>query len=84
MFACTTKGSRSHSEVSYQSEDVLLFGSETHGLPDDVLNSIDESMRIRIPMVASSRSMNLSNAVAVISFEAWRQLDYVGAVPALV
>ncbi len=79
ILACTTKGSRPHSDINYASDDVLLFGSETHGLPDEVLNSIDTELRLRIPMIKSSRSMNLSNAVAVISFEAWRQLGYSGA-----
>jgi tRNA (cytidine/uridine-2'-O-)-methyltransferase len=79
ILACTTKGSRPHSDITYQADDVLLFGSETHGLPDEVLGSIDSTLRLRIPMIKSSRSMNLSNAVAVISYEAWRQQDYTGA-----
>ncbi|MFT4929646.1 MAG: tRNA (cytidine/uridine-2'-O-)-methyltransferase [Phenylobacterium sp.] len=78
ILACTTKGSRPHSDIEYQPGDVLLFGSETSGLPDEVLNNIDSSLRLRIPMVESNRSMNLSNAVAVISFEAWRQHGYSG------
>lgn len=79
IFAITTKGSRSHSDIVYNEGDVLLFGSETHGLPDEVMDSFEPSSRVRIPMVPDSRSMNLSNAVAVVSFEAWRQLDYKGA-----
>lgn len=79
ILACTTKGSRSHADMVYQPDDVLLFGSETQGLPDTVLNGIDVALRLRIPMMPSSRSMNLSNAVAVISYEAWRQQDFVGA-----
>ena len=79
IFACTTKGSSCHSKVRYQAGDVLLFGSETKGLPDDILASVAAEQRIRIPMLANSRSMNLSNSVAVISYEAWRQLGYVGA-----
>ena len=79
IFACTTKGSRAHSDMSYTEGDVLLFGSETHGLPDEIINSIDKSMRIRIPMMPDSRSLNLANSVAVISYEAWRQVGYVGA-----
>ncbi len=77
IFALTTKGSRPHTEPRYQDQDVLLFGSETSGLPDAVRNAIPESQRIRIPMQAQARSMNLSNAVAVVSYEAWRQLDFV-------
>ncbi len=80
ILASTTKGSRPHDQMDYQPGDVLLFGSETHGLPDDVLNSIDVSHRLRIPMIASSRSMNLSNAVAVVSFEAWRQQGFADGV----
>jgi tRNA (cytidine/uridine-2'-O-)-methyltransferase len=78
ILACTTKGSRPHSDISYLPGDVLLFGSETHGLPEEVLNAIDCEQRLRIPMMPDSRSMNLSNAVAVISYEAWRQQGYDG------
>lgn len=80
VIACTTKGSRPHDQLSYQEGDVLLFGSETAGLPDDVLNAIPLDNRLRIPMRQSSRSMNLSNAVAVISYEAWRQNDFQGGI----
>lgn len=79
IFACTTKGSRAHSDMSYTVGDVLLFGSETHGLPDEVMDSIDQSMRLRIPMMPDSRSLNLANSVAIISYEAWRQIGYQGA-----
>ncbi len=78
IFALTTKGSRPHSAPSYQPGDVLLFGSETSGLPDDVRNAIPAEQRIRIPMLANARSMNLANAVAVVSYEAWRQQDFAG------
>ncbi|HEY5717737.1 MAG TPA: tRNA (cytidine(34)-2'-O)-methyltransferase [Motiliproteus sp.] len=78
IFALTTKGSRPHDQPRYQAGDVLLFGSETHGLPDSVRNAIPEEQRIRIPMLAGARSMNLSNAVAVVSYEAWRQLGFEG------
>lgn len=80
IMACTTKGSRPHSELSYAADDVLLFGPETRGLPMEIIESLPTSQRLRIPMLASSRSLNLSNAVAIISYEAWRQLDYKGAV----
>lgn len=79
ILACTTKGTRSHSSVSFSDTDVLLFGAETHGLHPDVMASIDPDNRIKIPMCESNRSLNLSNAVAIISYEAWRQLDYCGA-----
>ncbi len=78
IFACTTKGSKPHSDIAFAADDVLLFGSETSGLPDEVLQSFGPDNRLRIPMVPGSRSMNLSNAVAVVSFEAWRQLGYPG------
>ena len=78
IYAITTKGSRRHDEVAYEQGDVLLFGAETHGLHPDVMNSIDPKSRLRIPMQETNRSMNLSNAVAVVSYEAWRQLDFKG------
>jgi tRNA (cytidine/uridine-2'-O-)-methyltransferase len=76
IFALTTKGSRPHDEPSYQAGDVLLFGSETKGLPDDIRNSFDADHRIRIPMQADARSLNLSNSVAIVSYEAWRQVGF--------
>ncbi|WP_028109306.1 tRNA (uridine(34)/cytosine(34)/5-carboxymethylaminomethyluridine(34)-2'-O)-methyltransferase TrmL [Ferrimonas futtsuensis] len=79
IFALTTKGSRPHIEPQYQPGDVLLFGPETRGLPEAVRNAIPESQRIRIPMQGTSRSLNLSNAVAVVSYEAWRQQGFAGA-----
>ncbi len=79
IIACTTKGTRSHSSVKYTDSDVLLFGAETHGLHPDVMASIPPEQRVRIPMRESNRSLNLSNAVAIISYEAWRQLDYFGS-----
>lgn len=78
ILACTTKGSRHYHRINYQPDDVLLFGSETSGLPDEVLTSIDANDRIRIPMQPTNRSLNLSNAVAIISYEAWRQLEFSG------
>ncbi|WP_105264827.1 tRNA (uridine(34)/cytosine(34)/5-carboxymethylaminomethyluridine(34)-2'-O)-methyltransferase TrmL [Pseudoalteromonas sp. T1lg76] len=80
IFACTTKGKKYHHEVNYQAGDALLFGPETRGLPDDIIAGLPEQQRVRIPMQANSRSMNLSNAVAVFVFESWRQLDFAGAV----
>lgn len=79
IIALTTKGSRPHDQIEYQEGDVLLFGSETSGLPIDVMQSIDVNLRLRIPMQATSRSLNLSNAVAIVSYEAWRQLSFAGA-----
>lgn len=78
-YAFTTKASRRHTEVGFQADDVLLFGPETRGLPDPVLDRFDAGRRVRLPMRAGQRSLNLSNAVAVATFEAWRQLDFDGA-----
>lgn len=73
ILACTTKGQSSYDRINYKAGDILLFGPETTGLPDSILESIDEQLRIRIPMRPNSRSLNLSNAVAIITYEAWRQ-----------
>lgn len=78
VFAFTTKARRPHSDVAVQTGDVFVFGPETRGLPTDILASLAEHNRLRIPMRADSRSMNLSNAVAVAVYEAWRQLGYPG------
>ncbi|GAC99952.1 tRNA (uridine(34)/cytosine(34)/5-carboxymethylaminomethyluridine(34)-2'-O)-methyltransferase TrmL [Agarivorans sp. B2Z047] len=80
LLACTTKGSGFHSDFAFEAGDYLMFGPETRGLPDEVLNEIDGQFRLRIPMLADSRSMNLSNAVSVFVYEAWRQLGYVDGV----
>ncbi|WP_428944534.1 tRNA (uridine(34)/cytosine(34)/5-carboxymethylaminomethyluridine(34)-2'-O)-methyltransferase TrmL [Pantoea sp. FN060301] len=79
LFALTTKGTPAHSAVSYQAGDYLLFGPETRGLPPEILNALPAQQKIRIPMQPDSRSMNLSNAVSVVVYEAWRQLGYAGA-----
>lgn len=79
IFALSTKGSRCHSHVQFRAGDYLLFGPETRGLPASLRESLPADQVLRIPMVANSRSMNLSNAVAVMVYEAWRQLDYAGA-----
>ncbi|MBK5143960.1 tRNA (uridine(34)/cytosine(34)/5-carboxymethylaminomethyluridine(34)-2'-O)-methyltransferase TrmL [Budviciaceae bacterium BWR-B9] len=79
LFALTTKGTPAHSAVSYQPGDYLLFGPETRGLPAEVLDNLPKEQKIRIPMQPNSRSMNLSNAVSVVVYEAWRQLGYQGA-----
>ena len=76
IFACTTKGAQAYDKIVYQPGDVLLFGSETSGLSIEAFNSIAPERRIRIPMMPNNRSLNLSNAVAIISYEAWRQHDF--------
>ena len=80
IFACTTKGKAFLADVQYQAGDALLFGPETRGLPDDIIQSLPPEQRLRIPMLPDSRSMNLSNAVSVFVYEAWRQLGFKGAV----
>ena len=76
IIAATTKGSRKHTEFSYQSGDSLLFGPETRGLPDEILQELGSENWMRIPMKDHSRSLNLSNTVAVAVYEAWRQQDF--------
>ena len=80
IYACTTRGSRHYSEASYQAGDALLFGPETRGLPQELLDTMDAEQLLRLPMQPESRSLNLSNAAAVFVYEAWRQLGFEGAV----
>lgn len=80
VFACTTKATVAHSDAGFQDGDMLLFGPETRGLPMEIIESLPNEQRIRIPMLPESRSMNLSNAVAVIVYESWRQVGYTGAI----
>ncbi|MEM7079574.1 MAG: tRNA (cytidine(34)-2'-O)-methyltransferase [Pseudomonadota bacterium] len=79
IYAFTTKASRHYHDAKFARDDVLLFGPETRGLPDEVLNSLEPDARLRIPMRGESRSLNLANAVAIALFEGWRQLDFSGA-----
>ncbi len=79
IIACTTKGTRNHVDITYVPGDVLLFGAETHGLSSEVMDNIPLELRVKIPMQENSRSLNLSNAVAIISYEAWRQQEFVGS-----
>lgn len=76
LFACSTKGKQCYAKIPYQGGDYFVFGPETRGLPNDILLSCAEKMILRIPMRANSRSLNLSNSVAIIIYEAWRQLDF--------
>ncbi|MDG1507801.1 MAG: TrmH family RNA methyltransferase, partial [Luminiphilus sp.] len=78
LIAIETCGETVHSEVIYQHGDSLVFGSETKGLSGDILALFEQRHIVRLPMLPGSRSLNLSNAVAVAVFEAWRQLDFVG------
>jgi tRNA (cytidine/uridine-2'-O-)-methyltransferase len=76
MFALTTRGRERYDMVRYQAGDAFVFGPETRGLPAEFLESLAPSARLRLPMVVDSRSLNLANAVAVVVYEAWRQLDF--------
>jgi len=76
MYAITTKGEGSLFETKFQMDDVFVFGSETAGLPDEILRDFRAERRLRLPMRPGNRSLNLSNAVAVTVFEAWRQLGF--------
>lgn len=76
LFAFTTRGARLFTDVRYRPDDVFVFGAETAGLPPCVLDEFEPATRLRLPMRPGNRSLNLSNAVAVAVFEAWRQLDF--------
>ena len=76
VFAITTKGSINHTQVEFEAGDVLMFGPETRGLPNEVLGLMAGNRKIRIPMLHNSRSLNLSNAVSIVVYEAWRQLEF--------
>jgi tRNA (cytidine/uridine-2'-O-)-methyltransferase len=80
LFALTTRGTRAAHDVVFATGDWLVFGSESGGLAPDVLASFDAPRRLRLPMRPEQRSLNLSNAVAVVVFEAWRQCGFDGAV----
>ncbi len=76
IFACSTKGACRYDEPSYRAGDVFLFGPETRGLPAEIRDGLPPEQVIRIPMLPNSRSLNLSNATAVILYEAWRQQGF--------
>ena len=79
MFALSTRGRMRYDAVAYAEGDALLFGPETRGLPQDVLGAVPAPRRLRLPMRPGNRSLNLSNAVAVVVYEAWRPLGFTGA-----
>ncbi len=81
LYAFTTKASRPFAEPDFQPGDVFVFGPETRGLPAEVLAQFPAEHRLRLPMRPGQRSLNLSNACAVVVFEAWRQNGYAGAAP---
>ncbi len=76
LFAVSTKGTQRYDLVDYAEGDAFVFGPETRGLPVEMLGSFAETRRIRVPMVPESRSLNLSNTVAVVLYEAWRQIEF--------
>lgn len=78
LFAVSTRGSTRYDNVRYASGDAIMFGSETSGLPGEVIELIPAEQRLRLPMRPQNRSLNLSNAVAVVAFEAWRQSGFDG------
>lgn len=78
VFAMSTRGTTCHDQPQYQRGDTFLFGPETRGLPQTILESVPPEQRLRLPMQANSRSLNLSNCAAVIVYEAWRQNRFLG------
>lgn len=76
LYALSTRGVTTYSEASFRDGDSLVFGPETRGLPTELLESLPPEQRLRIPMLDHSRSLNLSNAAAVVVYEAWRQLGF--------
>ena len=76
LFAFSTKGTQRYDLITYVQDDVFLFGPETRGLPSPLLESFPKEQRIRLPMQPESRSLNLSNTVAVVVYEAWRQIGF--------
>jgi tRNA (cytidine/uridine-2'-O-)-methyltransferase len=76
VYALTTKARQCYTDAIFQPDDVLLFGPETRGLPESILTSLPEQQRLRLPMLPESRSLNLSNTVAVTLYEAWRQQGF--------
>lgn len=79
LFAVSTRGTTHYHEVAYRPGDAFLFGPETRGLPQALLDELDQGSVIRLPMVTGSRSLNLSNSVAVLVYEAWRQQGFSGS-----
>ena len=79
MLAFSARASRVYAELAYRARDVLVFGPETRGLPPEVLEEFPPELRLRLPMAPGNRSLNLSNAIAVVVYEAWRQQGFAGA-----
>ncbi|MBE0613321.1 MAG: tRNA (cytidine(34)-2'-O)-methyltransferase [Burkholderiales bacterium] len=79
LFAFSTHALRPYTEPEYREDDVLVFGPETRGLPPEIFDAVPQAQRLRLPLRPGNRSLNLSNAVAVAVYEAWRQLGFAGA-----
>ncbi|WP_111765986.1 tRNA (cytidine(34)-2'-O)-methyltransferase [Nakamurella deserti] len=80
VFAYTGRATTRHTDIAYRAGDVLLFGPESVGLPESVLSMPQVTDRVRIPMLAGRRSLNLANSASIVIYEAWRQHDFTGAV----
>tara|TARA_B100001059_G_scaffold235872_1_gene283425 strand:- start:1579 stop:2043 length:465 start_codon:yes stop_codon:yes gene_type:complete len=78
VFALSTRGRTAHNLPTYQKGDAFLFGPETRGLPQKIIDSLPKKQRLRLPMKPGSRSLNLSNSAAIVLYEAWRQIDFFG------
>ena len=78
VYAFSTRNARRYDEPRFEDGDAFLLGPETRGLPQDVLDRLPSEQRLRLPMRAGNRSLNLSNTAAVVVYEAWRQLDFSG------
>jgi len=78
IFALSTRNTTRYDQAMFRSGDAFLFGPETRGLPQDVLDGLPREQRLRLPMREGNRSLNLSNSVAIVVFEAWRQLGFEG------
>ena len=78
VFALSTKGTCNYTEAEFQEGDAMMFGPETRGLPADIRDNLPQNQVLRLPMLAKSRSLNLSNTVAVVVYEAWRQMEFKG------
>ena len=80
LFAITTRGTQRYDTVAYAENDVFIFGPESRGLPQALIDALPVEQRIRLPMMTAARSINLSNAVAVVVYEAWRRVGFRGGV----
>ena len=79
LFALSTRGARNYAAVEFRVGDAFVFGPETRGLPQELLDEFPAEAQLKLPMLAGNRSVNLSNAAAVVVFEAWRQIGFLGS-----